>query len=52
MLSRAQAPDFPSVLADAAQSASGTLIPLGPSHAILLNGLPPASLHPNNFLFV
>ena len=49
MLSRAQAPDIPTVLADASQTAAGTLIALGPAQSILLNGVPLSSLHPNNF---
>jgi hypothetical protein len=51
LLSRTQAPDFPSVLANASPSGSGTLIALGPSHSILLNGVPLSSLHANNFQF-
>ena len=49
VLSRAQAPDAASALADATQTASGTLINLGPTQ-ISLQGVSPASLHPNNFL--
>jgi hypothetical protein len=52
VLSRSQAPDFPSLLADASQTASGTLITLGPTHSILLNGVPLSGLHPSNFQFV
>ncbi|HEX6441755.1 MAG TPA: hypothetical protein VF007_06165, partial [Stellaceae bacterium] len=52
VLGRAQAPDVPTVLADASQSGAGTLIALGPSHSILLNGVPLSSLHANNFQFV
>ena len=52
VLGRAQAPDLPTVLADASQTASGALIALGPSQSILLNGVPLSSLHANNFQFV
>jgi uncharacterized protein DUF4214 len=51
-LSRGQIPDFATLLADASQSGSGTLIGLGPSQSILLDGVPLSSLHPSNFQFV
>ena len=52
VLSRAQAPDLPTVLADASQTGSGAVIALGPTQSILLGGVALSSLHPSNFQFV
>jgi hypothetical protein len=52
VLSHSQAPNAATVLADAAATGAGTLITLNPNQSILLSGVAPASLHPNNVQIV
>ena len=52
VLGHAQAPDAATLLADAAATGAGTLVTLSPAQSILLQGVAPSSLHPNNFRVV
>jgi hypothetical protein len=52
VLSHAQAPSVSAVLADASATAAGSLITLNANQSVLLSGIVPTALHPNNFQIV
>ena len=51
-MNHTQAPSVSAVLVDACAIAAGTLVTLNPNQSILLAGVAPNTLHPNNFQVV